>query len=135
MASIKDKKKIVDRLKQLLVVQGWEITRSFAKTSNLFYGCYLKNIPLTKFKYLWVGALNNFRGADGIFVMVAARDVQIGFKLLDEGFKLFPFWAPHWWFIKRLISNRNVVLLKGKSDDDVNKTLETILLNTFPFAD
>ena len=98
------------------------------------YGYYIKNPP-RQFKDLWIGMLNcpdvNVRG---IFIAVNPSDMKSGMKILREGFQSFDVWEPDWWFIKRLISSKNIAMLKEKPVEEIDKILEILLANTYPFS-
>ncbi len=122
---------LVKLIKEILSSKGYKTRPAIARLSKEFYGYYLSVKP-QGVEYLWFGFLN-YKEARGFFIGAATFSMEAGTKLFDEGFKLFPVWKKPFWFIKRLISDKNIEALKTKSDNQQREIIDALLNNTYPF--
>jgi hypothetical protein len=124
-------KEIVEKIGEILLKER-KLWRSDPK-SREFFGYYIKDKLPEGCRRLWIGYLNYPRsGAKGIFVCAEPTSSRFVSRLAENGFKLFPVW--NLWFIKQLISDKNISRLRQiKSPQDAENIIQILLENTYPF--
>jgi hypothetical protein len=131
-----NKIEIVTKIGVLLKKDGWEIKWNDAPKSKEFFGWSITKKNPRQLKAIWIGQINHPKvKASGIFVAVIPVNSQKVPLLFDEGFKLLTGWYRDWWFVKQLISDRNLNRLKKeKIPNEISKTIRILLENTYPFS-
>jgi len=122
---------IMDETRQILPELGWKTSaRPVKEPPGFISGFLVKNKP-AGLKELWLGVINNSHW-QGVFVGATPANPKATKHLIKEGYKVSPSGRPQW-FLKRLISEKNLKHLSQAPKREKTKILKHLIENTYPF--
>lgn len=123
--------RVMEDTKKILPKMGWRTKARPTKTPNKeFYGYNIKKTP-PGVRHLWLGVVNN-QHWNGIYVGATPASNEGTKTLMKEGYKLSPTGKPQW-FLKRLISEKNIRRWQKAKGREKTKILKCLVENTYPF--